>query len=61
MVGTYIEERALVWIPVEPSVEWKKYSVEVERDSPYPVTQLCFVYVGEGAVDFLKFELEGGI
>ena len=59
LVGTYVEETALAWIDIEPTREWTRYRASLERNSPYPVTQLCFVYVGEGAVDFLKFELEG--
>ena len=59
LVGTYVEETALAWIPVGPSENWMKYSIPIERKAPDPVTQLCFVYVGEGAMDFLKFELEG--
>ena len=59
LVGTYIEETALAWIDIVPTKEWTKYSASIEYRAPYPVTQLCFVYVGEGSVDFLKFELNG--
>lgn len=55
MVGTIVEEPAAALIPVHPSEEWTRYTAPLAV--PDRTTQLCFIFNGTGAVDFLKFEL----
>ena len=56
MVGTTVDEPAVALIPVHSSKEWTKYTAPFSV--PDGITQLCFIFNGRGAVDFLKFEFE---
>ena len=56
MVSTGVDDPAAIRIPVRPTEEWTKYTASYAP--PDGVSQLSFVFTGEGAVDFLKFELE---
>lgn len=54
VVGTTVDKPAAALIPVHPSKEWTKYTSPF--NIPNGITQLCFIFNGTGAVDFLKFE-----
>lgn len=54
MVATTIDGPAAALISVYPSMEWTKYTASFHI--PGGITQLCFIFNGTGAVDFLKFE-----
>lgn len=54
MVATGINDHAAIQIPVHPGV-WTEYTAAFAALDG--IAQLCFIFKGTGAVDFLKFKL----
>lgn len=55
VVGNIVDESAAALFSVRPTEEWTQYTAPLTV--PDGITQLCFIFNGKGAVDFLKFEL----
>ncbi len=55
-VSTVVDDPAAIQIPVRPAKEWTKYTAPYA--APDGTAPLSFIFTGDGAVDFLKFQLE---
>lgn len=57
-IGTTVGAKDVALIELLPSTDWKTYEADVKlADGKAP---LYFTYHGVGAIDFMKFELQGG-
>ena len=52
MVSTGIDDPAAIWIPVQPTDVWTKYTAVYAP--PDGTGQLPFIFNGKGAIDFWK-------